>query len=265
MNGDNRHPCAMPTTAAVNGHSISYEEDGTGLPVVFVSGLGDPGSIWSKVLRTMTVPVKTVTYDRAGIGASPPRSGAAVARPYSDFADEIVGLMASVVPFEPAVMVGHSFGCLIIRALASAHPELIAGIVLVDGSVPEMTLWPGSTDYRDGDDPGATMIDATTGQTEILPLTLEVPAVVVTRTPGRWGDSPQATTEVDSHWQLSQRSVAAELGAAHLIAADSGHYVHVDAPTLVALAVDMVVRAARDGRPALASSAEIIEAGGRPA
>lgn len=44
----------------------------------------------------------------------------------------------------PVIVVAHSLGAVIARSLAAGHPQLVAGIVLLDGAVDDVILWPGS-------------------------------------------------------------------------------------------------------------------------
>jgi pimeloyl-ACP methyl ester carboxylesterase len=164
----------------------------------------------------------------------------------------------------PVVVVGHSFGCLIARVLAVLRPERVAGLVLVDGSVPAMVLWPDDDGPRqDGDGPGATVIDTIAGARELAVPTRRIPAVVLTRTPGRWDNHPLASVDVDREWSRAQRSVAAELDATHVLATDAGHRLNVEAPRLVALAIDAVVRAWVTGQPLALDPADVRAVGGR--
>jgi pimeloyl-ACP methyl ester carboxylesterase len=239
---------------------------GVGPTVVFVSGIGEPGKNWNAVLERITEPVTAVTYDRAGVGSSGPCPNPGDARPYSFFANQVSELLQAVDLDGPIVLVGHSFGCLVARVFAGRWPERIRGLVLVEGSVPQLSLWPGDNGgRRDGDHADATRIDTAAGAAEVGTLGgLRVPAVVLTRTPGRW-DTPLATKEVDDNWRGRHEDLAAELDASHIVAIDGGHRLNADAPRLVALAVDEVVRAAALGRPVRFEPGQVIEAGGRVA
>jgi pimeloyl-ACP methyl ester carboxylesterase len=226
-------------------------------------GSGEPGDNWNVVLGQLTGPATTVTYDRASVGSSEPYPNRGEARPYSFFAHQLNSLLMALDLAGPLVLVGHSFGCLIARVFAALWPERIRGLVLVEGSVPHMSLWPGDDDdLRDGDRPDAIHIDTAAGAPEVVPLRLRVPAVVMTRTPGRW-NSPIATKEVDHDWRRRHEDLAAELDATHIIALDGGHRLNADAPKLVALAVGEITQAAALERPARFAPTQVTEAGGR--
>jgi pimeloyl-ACP methyl ester carboxylesterase len=72
--------------------------------------------------------VRVVAYDRAGIGGSDPApSLVTIERKIDDLTTVITGLDAG-----PCVLAGHSWGGILIQLLAFRHPELVAGLVLVD-------------------------------------------------------------------------------------------------------------------------------------
>ena len=115
---------------------------------------------------------------------------------------------------EPAVLVGHSLGGNIVRVYAARWPAAVAGLVLVEASAPGLVLWPGHNEgHRDGEHPRAARIDPQTGAGEITRLQLRVPAIVLTRTPGRWS-SPEATAEVDRGLASATRTARPRAGRA---------------------------------------------------
>ena len=80
---------------------------------------------WARIRDGAGTLTRVITYDRAGLGASPPAAddrGVAA----------LTGDLARVIGPEPVVIVGHSLGATIARYLAMARPELVAGLVLID-------------------------------------------------------------------------------------------------------------------------------------
>lgn len=105
---------------------------GEGGPAVVVdSGLGGGVLEWGPVADALSQTTTVVLRDRPGLGWSPyaERDRSAVAA-----ADELHELLGLVEVPPPYVLVGHSLGGLHVRAFAAAHPEEVAGIVLVDPS-----------------------------------------------------------------------------------------------------------------------------------
>ncbi len=109
--------------------TLRWVEAGSGGPtVVFDASLGEPGSLaWAGVMPIVAARTRIVAYDRAGIGASDPVSPLTL--------DAQVGDLTAVLRqagHGPCVVVGHSWGGLLAQLVALGHPDLIAGLVLVD-------------------------------------------------------------------------------------------------------------------------------------
>jgi pimeloyl-ACP methyl ester carboxylesterase len=113
------------------GHrTLRWVESGSGSPaVVFDAALGEPGSLaWAGVVPAVAARTRVVAYDRAGLGASDPVSPLTL--------DVQVGDLTAVIREagggRACVVVGHSWGGLLAQLVALDHPDLIAGLVLVD-------------------------------------------------------------------------------------------------------------------------------------
>ncbi len=114
----------------IGGHRLHIYSRGSGEPtVVFDAGL--PGSVlsWHHVMPDLSRLVRTVAYDRAGLGWSDPGPEPRTAE---SIVEELRRLLdrAGVPP--PYILVGHSFAGLTTRLFAALHPEEVAGLVLVD-------------------------------------------------------------------------------------------------------------------------------------
>jgi pimeloyl-ACP methyl ester carboxylesterase len=117
------------TVTTRDGRALSHSVVGTGEPtVVFESGMGGSRRCWGLVQREVGARVRAVAYDRAGFGTSSPdpepRTLERMAADLAALLDDLGG--------RPAILVGHSWGGPIVRRLAEARPELVAGMVLVD-------------------------------------------------------------------------------------------------------------------------------------
>jgi pimeloyl-ACP methyl ester carboxylesterase len=111
-----------------------------GPTVVLDAGMGSFSPNWHWVQVELAPTVKSVAYDRAGLGWSRPsrrqRDAQTIAMELRDALRE-----AGIEP--PYVLAGHSFGGLPVRAFADLYPELTAGLVLVDASHPDQWVrWP---------------------------------------------------------------------------------------------------------------------------
>jgi pimeloyl-ACP methyl ester carboxylesterase len=113
-----------------NGSRIFVRQGGSGRPaVVFEAGIGASSLNWRHIQEIIARTTATVSYDRAGMGWSGPRR---TARTPSIVAAELHELLqcASVQP--PLVLVGHSFGGLVMRRFAALYPDQVAAVVLID-------------------------------------------------------------------------------------------------------------------------------------
>jgi len=75
-------------------------------------------------------------YDRAGLARSDVPS---CARTFDRIVDELESVLSGVASGERCILVGHSFGSFIVRGCAMRHPDLVAGLVLVDPAIEWLT------------------------------------------------------------------------------------------------------------------------------
>jgi pimeloyl-ACP methyl ester carboxylesterase len=116
----------------VGGHRLSARVAGTAEPVVVLEAhLGGDKSVWKKVWREVATFSTVCLYDRAGLGNSEPGP---VPRTIHRTTQDLRRLLRALSPAPPYVLVGHSFGGLIIQAFARRYPTLIGGVVLVDST-----------------------------------------------------------------------------------------------------------------------------------
>src|SRR5215207_4048936 len=140
---DRRRYPAPGLLVHVDGRRIHLQVRGAdfaGPTVVLEAGMGSFSPNWYWVQEDLAPVVRSVSYDRAGLGWSRrsrrPRDAQTIAMELRDALRE-----AAIEP--PYVLAGHSFGGLPVRAFADLYPELTAGLVLVDASHPDQWLrWP---------------------------------------------------------------------------------------------------------------------------
>jgi pimeloyl-ACP methyl ester carboxylesterase len=138
----------------VGGHRLHLHCAGTGTPaVVFDAALGASSLSWSLVAPDVARITRACAYDRAGFGWS--EAGPAP-RTAGRIANELAQLLRSADVPPPYVLVGHSFGALVMRIFAVRNRDLTAGLVLVDPAHPEEWLDPGE-DRRHQIDRGARL------------------------------------------------------------------------------------------------------------
>ena len=112
------------------GHKLYMLEKGAGGPtVLFEAGIAATNLNWCHIQETVARFTHTVSYDRGGLGWSGPSFSA---RTPSNCAAELHDLLERANIKPPYILVGHSFGGLVMRRYAISYPEDVAGVVLVD-------------------------------------------------------------------------------------------------------------------------------------
>ena len=284
------------------GRKIYLECRGSGGPtVILVSGHGNAADIWGEKARVqyqeglpdlypgLDLPVRgpavmrgvarltrVCAYDRPNnrlLDDRPSRSDP-VAQPVtagSSVADLHALLRAARVP-GPYLLVGHSFGGLIVRLYASTYPRQVAGLVSVDASTefvrdqltPQQNALVEQLSFEadsvPGIDPPLEIADFYTSFDQMIrakaarPLRPTLPMVVLSRglpllspPPGALPPGfPDADT-LERQWRTAQGWLAALVPyARHVIARKSEHYVQTEQPALV---IDSVRRELRMVRP----------------
>jgi pimeloyl-ACP methyl ester carboxylesterase len=113
-------------------------EKGSGGPtVLFESGIAATNLNWSHIQETVAQFTHTASYDRGGLGWS---SRANSARTPGNIAIELHAMLQRAGIRPPYILVGHSFGGLVMRRFALLYREEVSGVVLVDPMRPEE--WP---------------------------------------------------------------------------------------------------------------------------
>ncbi|WP_213574260.1 alpha/beta fold hydrolase [Rhodococcus sp. USK13] len=120
-------------------HWVEYGDPHAGsLPVVMVHGLGGSHLNWVRVAPALAERTRVLTVDLPGFGLSPagkrqtgiPANVAVLHR----FLTEVVG--------GPVILMGNSMGGMISMFEASAHPDAVAALVLVDPALPAAQRMP---------------------------------------------------------------------------------------------------------------------------
>jgi len=112
-------------------HELHVVAEGTDEPgVLFISGMGDNYKTWDDVQDRIASVALTVSYDRPGLGWSPPSEDDLTL----DAAVEDMYLLVSGSGLfaEPPILVGHSLGGAFARRFAHRYPDAVSGLVLLD-------------------------------------------------------------------------------------------------------------------------------------
>jgi len=264
-------------------HQLHLHCTGDGAPsVVLESGLGGNSLDWSRVQPLVARFTRVCSYDRAGYGWSEPGAKPRTAR---QIAAELYHLLVYGSFPPPYVLVGHSFGGLVVQLFASLHPSDTAGLVLVDSTHEEQferferagirkTFLPTGRRFYISNHhqipkglpetvrPVAEALVTRSSAVQALYNELrlmrrstrqvrasgplpEVPVVVITRK----NDARQNITESDRMavvWLQMQKELASRSRRGVLIVADTeDHYIHLGQPEVVVDGIRSVVRTSR--------------------
>ena len=213
---------------------------GKGQPtVVLVAGLHTSGQTFADLARELGTTTQVCSYDRAGIGDSPPLSASAPDPSAGSAADGLARTLVAKGIAAPYVVVGWSYGGLVTQAFATRHADLVAGIVLEDSSVPDQFTDPffGAIDWMEGGRPVDTA--ATTRQLKAVDFG-DVPLGVLTQ--------GEASGEFRRLWfRYQDRLAGLSSDSVHVEAVQSGHEIHAEARELEVALIREVVDAVRTG------------------
>lgn len=124
----------------VGGFRLHINGAGHGSPsVVFESALGGSSLSWTLVQADVARFTRACSYDRAGFGWS---DAGPLPRTAGRIADELRLLLDRAGEAPPYVLVGHSFGGLVMQVFATRFRRDTAALVLVDPAHPEDWVTP---------------------------------------------------------------------------------------------------------------------------
>jgi len=271
----------------IGGRRLYLACKGSGTPTVILeAGAGNNGDIWSmvepegagkiSVFDGVAAFTRVCGYHRPGTVAGSMRSRsdpAPMPRSAGDIVADLRALLAAAGVRPPYVLVGHSFGGLVVRLFASTVPDEVIGLVLVDAAQEEFWTklkalvtseqWEGMitatppelADYRDVEkldvDASAVEMRRVAAARPLRPLPLivlsrglpmELPPDMSAKLPANF------SAEQERIWRDCQdKLVALVPRAQHVVATKSGHYIQTTEPDLVIAAVRQVVEAVRRG------------------
>lgn len=251
--------------------TLGLEDRGPGEPALFLmAGGGAPIEFWGEWISMISALAPVVTYDRPGIGGSPFDGVDPTPERVAEHSHELLNVL-DVPP--PYILVGWSWGGPLIRFYAGKYPEDVVGMVYLDPS--DMTASPaeniGASNEEELRERQAEL-DAVMAASEMppgreaearaatkffrspvadrgLPDDLDVPTSVVLATlaPNISADAPSYIDERYYEMMFARRVrqfgewTLGRPNTTLIVATDSGHAVHRDAPDLAMEAVRHVV------------------------
>lgn len=250
-----------PRMVTVGDHRLEVVTEGsTGPVVVLEAGLGDDLTDWTKIWPGVARFARVVAYSRAGLGHSERGSNdnGAVHE-----VRELHALLDSLRLPPPYILVGRSYGGLLVRLFTSLYPGQVSGLVLVDGTHEAQVMRWGAIDptypgaFRDFFDsllttlpPGAeqaetreTMRIQALGTVEGLRPLPDIPMAVLTSL--KAPDHPQYVNQRPAgfaEWRaMHDEWYARTSNGLRVVTDKDGHSMQDDDPDLVIGAVRFVV------------------------
>jgi len=113
-------------------HYVEYGGPQDGPLVVCIHGLGGSLVNWAAVAPSLSKSCRVIALDLAGFGRT--RSNGRSTSVHAN--QQLLHRFLTEVCGDPAILVGNSMGGLIAVLQTAAHPETVAGLVLIDPALP---------------------------------------------------------------------------------------------------------------------------------
>ncbi|UCG50518.1 MAG: alpha/beta hydrolase [Candidatus Latescibacterota bacterium] len=257
----------------VGGYRLHLRCRGEGSPVVLLdTGIGETYRTWDNVVSELSGETRVCVYDRAGYGESErgpfPRTARRVA-------GEMVSLTKNGDLGRRFVLVGHSLGGIHSIVFAAEHPELVAGIVVVDpppidfvtgkrfpnlGRMAENQTQSfrqlAAERRQSGDTTQAAFFETLASEHEMMFSKSaqqlgrvsdigDIPFIVIGSTRANPAFEDSAAT-FQAFWiKSNQRLASLSDRGKFVLARDASHHVHLDAPEIILAAIREIVNAER--------------------
>jgi pimeloyl-ACP methyl ester carboxylesterase len=214
----------------VGGRTLYLRCTGSGSPtVVLEAGDQDTSDSYRFAEADISAVTRTCVYDRANLGRSDPAPGP---RGLTDLVGDLEGLLSAADVNGPYVLVGTSGGGYITTGFSFAHPEDIAGMVLVEVASPWIDPPPEVVEEAAWDHPSnverrdylQVERDAWAALREIG----DIPVTVISNDYGPGAEFPAERTNVED-----QRGWLVLSPNAEQIVVTTGHAVEQQDPRLV--------------------------------
>jgi pimeloyl-ACP methyl ester carboxylesterase len=113
-------------------HYVEYGGPADGPRVVYVHGLGGSHYNWDALAPLLAGTVRGYALDLAGFGLTPPAGRRTTVAANAGLLAQFLRRLGD----GPSILIGNSMGGLISTMVATAHPSLVHGLVLVNPTLP---------------------------------------------------------------------------------------------------------------------------------
>jgi pimeloyl-ACP methyl ester carboxylesterase len=242
---------------------VCHGEARPGTPAVILeAGMNQGHETWSFIHPEIAKLARVCMYDRAGLGKSD-RLGAEE-RTAMQMVDDLHNLLLKGEVRGPYVLVGHSFGGLLVRLYASRFPEEVAAMVLVDPVHEDETrewvnMMPPDIRKQMVDGGGIRSlgtepvnITASLDQMRAAGWRSHMPLIVLSRGRSSFSadDYPPQLRSLAPEGEKLRIRMQLDLAARstrgkHVFAEKSGHMIHRDEPALVIDSIRQAIEAVK--------------------
>lgn len=237
----------------VGGHKLRLALSGSGSPdFLCLHGLVDRLEIWDRIAAPLSERGRVARLDQRGHGESEAPPG-----PYrrEDLAADVSAVIHALGA-EQTVLVGHSMGGIVSMATALAHPEQVAGLVLIGTASQcneKIAGWYERIAQAGERDGNAGLARAIYGEKSVKTIRGDARGIAeVTRTLKSLYEDPLTPKlagiacpvllivgDKDPMGPKASSIIASQFPNAELVTVpDCGHWVHVDEPDAVLEAID---------------------------
>jgi pimeloyl-ACP methyl ester carboxylesterase len=245
-------PAAVDTMVDAGGYRVHVRMHRGSVPVTIVMEAGGGASLarWAGIdsVLAQRTHATIVAYERAGFGGS--ELGPADLLPITQV-HQLAGVLDRLGVPPRRILVGHSYGGLMVVAHADLYRDRVIGLVLVDamnarfvdatGEFVQTTVPHITAPKNDGERAIARLVntfDSLLKVARVAEPRIRVPMVVITSSRSMWNNRERE----DRAWHASHEAIAAAApGRRFVVAENSGHDVAVDRPDTIVEAVVSLV------------------------
>jgi pimeloyl-ACP methyl ester carboxylesterase len=129
---------AVPVEQFEVGATLVERHGGKGAPLILIPGLASGAWVWQDAIRQFGKEHAIYVLTLPGFDGRPGAEGKGMAAAQESVRELIVSRK-----LQQPVLIGHSLGATMSLALAAAHPDLVRGVVAIDG----LPVMPGTEDW----------------------------------------------------------------------------------------------------------------------